>query len=329
MSLVIKPIWWPYWILRSPQIIPRLNKLNKTYKKDLTKAENANKKRYDNAKPLSLPSVDYLELTVLLESKAEPGFLCDCGVSYILKTNKGSLLFDLAFGKERQGIIPNAKKLGFNLDQVDGIIVSHNHWDHMGGMKNVKKNKVTIPIELGDPSGKPCWFAVPSEGENLDCRFVETPQILNAGIASIGPLSRAMFFQGYCDEQAVICNVRNKGLVIITGCGHPTIERILKMVSLISDEPVYAIIGGLHLPIKASRITRKGVRLQFIMGSGLPPWKRLTDKDITRTVATLNNVGAKKILLSAHDTCDYALNRFKNELDGDIETLKAGATYKL
>jgi len=329
MSMVVEPKWWPYWFVRSPRVISRLIKLNKQYQKDLKKAEEANQRRYESVEHLPLPPVDYLELTVLLELKALPGFIGDCGISYMLKTNKGSLLFDLGFGKERTGIIPNAQKLGFNIDQVGGVIISHNHWDHMGGMQNVKQNRVKIPKELGDPSGKPCWLSVPSDGENLDCHFVKKPQILAAGIASIGPISRAMFFQGYCDEQTIICNIKDKGLAILTGCGHPTIERILKIVSLISDEPVYAVIGGLHLPIKSSRITRRGVRLQFIMGSGLPPWKRLTDKDITRTVATLNNVGAKKILLSAHDTCDYALNRFKNELDGDIEILKAGATYKL
>jgi len=115
MSMVVEPKWWPYWFVRSPRVISRLIKLNKQYQKDLKKAEEANQRRYESVEHLPLPPVDYLELTVLLELKALPGFIGDCGISYMLKTNKGSLLFDLGFGKERTGIIPNAQKLGFNI----------------------------------------------------------------------------------------------------------------------------------------------------------------------------------------------------------------------
>jgi 7,8-dihydropterin-6-yl-methyl-4-(beta-D-ribofuranosyl)aminobenzene 5'-phosphate synthase len=40
-------------------------------------------------------------------------------------------------------------------------------------------------------------------------------------------------------------------------------------------------------------------------------------------------VAPKHVFLSAHDTCDYAIDRFRNELKSEVEVLKAGATYVL
>ena len=63
--------------------------------------------------------------------------------------------------------------------------------------------------------------------------------------------------------------------------------------------------------------------------TGKPPWKRLTDEDLTRTINNLNVAAPKHVLLSAHDTCDHAVERFRNELRSEVRVLKAGETYRL
>jgi 7,8-dihydropterin-6-yl-methyl-4-(beta-D-ribofuranosyl)aminobenzene 5'-phosphate synthase len=51
------------------------------------------------------------------------------------------------------------------------------------------------------------------------------------------------------DDQALLLNVRNKGLVVLTGCGHSGIVNIVRYArKLTGIETVYAIIGGFHLP---------------------------------------------------------------------------------
>jgi 7,8-dihydropterin-6-yl-methyl-4-(beta-D-ribofuranosyl)aminobenzene 5'-phosphate synthase len=101
------------------------------------------------------------------------------------------------------------------------------------------------------------------------------------------------------------------------------------MVKRLSNDPIYAIGGGLHFPITDSPLRKPGLKVQMILGTGKPPWKRLTDDDLDRTLNNLNIINPKYMFLSAHDTCDYAIDRFKNELKSETHVLKAGATYKL
>jgi len=158
---------------------------------------------------------------------------------------------------------------------------------------------------------------------------VTEPRLLSAGIASTGPLARSLFFFGWTEEQALLVRIKGKGLVIFTGCGHPTIEVVLQMVARLSDQPVYAIGGGLHFPVTAGRGKYKGIQIQMIMGTGKPPWQRITDDDLSSTIKSINTAGPKHVFLSAHDTCDYALKRFQNELKAETQVLRTGETYRL
>jgi len=126
-----------------------------------------------------------------------------------------------------------------------------------------------------------------------------------------------------------MARVRGKGLVLITGCGHPTIEVILQMAKRLSDAPLHAVIGGLHLPVTGGRTRIAGIEIQAVMGTGKPPWQQLGDDEATRAIQALKAGGPKRLLLSAHDTCDHALARMARELDAEVEVLKAGATYKV
>jgi 7,8-dihydropterin-6-yl-methyl-4-(beta-D-ribofuranosyl)aminobenzene 5'-phosphate synthase len=130
-------------------------------------------------------------------------------------------------------------------------------------------------------------------------------------------------------EQALLARVKDKGLVIVTGCGHPTIEVILEMVRQLSDQPLYAIAGGLHFPITGSRGAILGIQPQAILGTGKPPWQRVNDQDLSRTIAAINDAAPAKVYLSGHDTCDHAIARMQSELAADSEVLQAGATYRL
>lgn len=67
---------------------------------------------------------------------------------------------------------------------------------------------------------------------------------------------------GKTEEQAIIARLKDKGLVVFTGCGHPTIETIVQMAQRISDEPVYAVGGGLHFPITDSPLREPGLKVQ-------------------------------------------------------------------
>jgi 7,8-dihydropterin-6-yl-methyl-4-(beta-D-ribofuranosyl)aminobenzene 5'-phosphate synthase len=327
MLFRISPLWWPFLGVASPVIIPFLAAKNRRFKKNCAHAVDLNKDRLRRAEPFELPELDFLELTVLVEEKTEKGFLGDAGVSYLFRTNQGSLLFDVGFGPERPALAHNAAKVGINLDQVDSLAISHLHPDHMGGIKASRSKCVTVPMKLGMPKSQPCFLPAKAEAEGFKCELVDRPQLLTGGFATTGPLARSLFFFGLTEEQALIAHIKNKGLFIFTGCGHPTIELIVQMVRRLSKEPIYIIGGGLHFPITGGRGNRAGIQFQTIIGTGKPVWQRLTDDDLSRTIAELNKFNPSKVYLSGHDSCDYSLTRMKQELKAETETLKAGKTY--
>ena len=163
MLFRISPFWWPFLGVASPILIPFLSIKNKKFKDNSNYASELNKERLNKAEPIDLPELEYLDLTILVEEKTEDGYLGDAGVSYFFRSNIGSLLFDVGFGPERPALAQNATKLRFNLDQVDSLVISHLHPDHMGGMQANRLKRVTLPKEIGEPSGQPCFL--PSKAE--------------------------------------------------------------------------------------------------------------------------------------------------------------------
>ena len=329
MSYRISPGWWPFLGLSSPVLIPMLLVKNRRFKQNIRRSQEVNKGRMDRAESLQMPQLKHFEITVLVEQKVEPNFLGAPGVSYLIKTEQGSLLFDLGYGPEMPALVHNATKLGFKMDQVDALVISHLHPDHMGGLKAARKKQVTVPQEIRGHEGLLCFLPAEANAEGFQTEVIKGPQMLAAGVASTGPLARSLFLMGWTEEQSIVVRLKEKGLVVLTGCGHPTIETIIQMVKRLSNDPIYAIGGGLHFPITDSPLRKSGLKVQMILGTGKPPWKRLTDDDLDRTLNNLNIINPKYVFLSAHDTCDYAIDRFKNELKSETHVLKAGATYKL
>jgi len=325
----ISPLMWPVLLLASPVLVPRMLFRNRVFKKNRSRAEILNRERIDQADALELPELDYLELTVLVDEKARKSFRGDPGVSYLVKTDLGTLLFDVGFGPESPTLAHNAVEIGTDFSETEAVVISHLHPDHMGGMTAFQSSSVQIPQELDSLRGKPCFLPDAAEADGFDADVVTKPKMLTAGIGTTGPLARSLFFLGLCEEQALVARIRGKGLAVITGCGHPTIEVILDMVRHLSHERIYAIVGGIHFPVTASRSQRRGIQVQMFFGTGKPPWQRIDDDDLSRTIDHINEAGPKKILLSAHDTCDHALGRMADELDAETVVLKAGETYRL
>ena len=324
MNFKIAPQWWPILLLSSPVLFPLLVIKFFLFLRNRRLASGHNAERVQNATPLGMPEVEYVRLSVLVDWKKKRGYLGDAAVSYFLETNLGSLLFDVGHGPENPTLTVNAKKMGFDMEAVQALAISHLHKDHMGGMAAARKKEVMIPEELWNSDlsranvEKICHLPAHATCGHMKTELATSPKILSGGIATTGPLARSLFFFGYTEEQALVIRVKDHGLVVITGCGHPSIETILSLVRKMSNEPLYAIVGGLHFPMKTGRGDMGGIRLQRLIGTGKPPWGNITIKDLHRTAERINRENPKRVLLSGHDTDDYALEGFNRCLEAEV-----------
>ena len=194
--------------------------------------------------------------------------------------NSPSVLFDT--GLSAKGVVTNACNMGVNLTQIEALALSHGHYDHSGGLVETTRfvNKQDLPIIVHDDMFRRRGVAdskgtireyppFPSEDDVKPAKFVKTkePYLLAGGtILVTGEIPRQTDFEkGYpqqrffsngmwlpdsmvWDDRALVVNVRNKGLVVISGCAHAgIINSVLYAQQITKVSDVYAVLGGFHL----------------------------------------------------------------------------------
>lgn len=262
-----------------------------------------------------LPVVE--RLTGGLGLRGEPG------VSYLIRADDLTLLFDcgLGLGRAQTTFEANAQMLGVDLDDLDGLVISHLHEDHVGGPRSQFRHTFSLGMGHPLPSSLPAYVPTEMEHPRADVCVVEEARVLGKGVAVLPPLPRMLFWLGLIAEQALVVNVRGRGMVLITGCGHPEIERTLAAAEQIVDAPVYAVIGGLHLPVHAI-----GTRLipQAVLGNPNWAWRPISEADARAVIATIRERGPGLVALSAHDSTPWTLAAFDEAFGARHRPLRVG-----
>ena len=266
-----------------------------------------------------LPLIDWY--TDRDDLKREPG------VSYLVKTDKNSILFDVGYNvrqKDPSALLHNMKQLGVTINDFDTIVLSHNHLDHVGGMEWQRKRSFSLTAHQIDLGEKALYTPVPMTYPNLTPVRVREPVIIAEGVASIGAIPTQLFLGGWTPEQALAVNVEGKGIVLIIGCGHQTLLKILKRTEALFDEPIYGIIGGLHYPVTDSRAKIYGIKIQKYIGTGKLPWQPITMSEVQENIEELKKRNPKVVRLSAHDSCDASIAAFRSGFPDAFEEIKVG-----
>ena len=214
-----------------------------------------------------------------------PQLRAEHGVSMLVTTycggDKDSVLFDT--GVTIDGVLHNLDVLEVKGNELHAVVLSHGHSDHTRGLIGFIKRygRPRVPIVLHpdaylqrkniQPDGHESEHIPPSkrdlEAENVDIIEERGPTMLISGRALVtGQIPRTTpFEQGspnqvalidgkwqpdpwIHDDQAIVLNIREKGLVVLTGCGHAGVVNTLNCArEMTGIHQIHAVIGGFHL----------------------------------------------------------------------------------
>jgi 7,8-dihydropterin-6-yl-methyl-4-(beta-D-ribofuranosyl)aminobenzene 5'-phosphate synthase len=246
------------------------------------------------------------------------------GVSYLVRVDGSNVLFDTGRNVREEHPSPllrNMEALGVSPADVDSVFISHCHLDHVGGMEEMRRRTFSLSAAPVDLTGRTAHVPTRMTHPSASVSVVGEPRKLAEGVASTGPLTRALWLMGPIAEQALLVNVEGRGVVMIVGCGHPLLPRLVARAQAVTGKPLYGVVGGLHFPVTGSRVGKGG---QNILGNGKLPWQRIRRSEAREAAATLAELDVKLVALSGHDSCDWSLEAFTDTLGDRCRVLRVG-----
>jgi 7,8-dihydropterin-6-yl-methyl-4-(beta-D-ribofuranosyl)aminobenzene 5'-phosphate synthase len=217
-------------------------------------------------------------LTVLCENSVEKPVqaIGEHGFSCLVETDNGAFLFDTGQGL---GLLHNAELLNVSLSDLQGVILSHGHFDHTGGVQQLLSQAGPLPV-YGHPElfRERFWVGkfeqrpngIPfsrDQLEKLGARFDLSREFreISPGLWLTGEVPRLTPFEKvdkalhYKDRSGTLipdqieddCSLvieSELGLVVLLGCAHAGLANILHhVVEMMGNDRIYAVLGGMHL----------------------------------------------------------------------------------
>lgn len=218
-----------------------------------------------------------LQLTALMDDTPPKNktLIAEHGLSYYVEYGHLRFLFDCGPGPN---FMKNARRLGIDLKDLDGVILSHSHYDHAGGYRDLIESGIESKILCTGPAFFESKYACKGISyANLSCGF--DPGFLQAhgichreisdcvsiapGVWLISGFPRIHDFEtiperfvrrrngqfiadNFPDEVCMALEVGG-GLAVLVGCSHPGILNMLTHIQTLLGKPIRAVFGGTHL----------------------------------------------------------------------------------
>jgi 7,8-dihydropterin-6-yl-methyl-4-(beta-D-ribofuranosyl)aminobenzene 5'-phosphate synthase len=171
-----------------------------------------------------------MKLKIVHDNEARPGFEKGWGFSCLIELEDEKILFDT--GWDGNVLLSNLEKLGVRPEEIKRVVISHAHWDHLGGLPHIRRPDMQVYV--------PQSFSKRLRGElasRFDLHEVKDAQQIREGVWTTGELGKGI------KEQALVLKA-SKGLVIIVGCSHPGVRKIFSAASKFGK--ISSVVGGMH-----------------------------------------------------------------------------------
>jgi 7,8-dihydropterin-6-yl-methyl-4-(beta-D-ribofuranosyl)aminobenzene 5'-phosphate synthase len=190
---------------------------------------------------------------------AQPGF--SALVRVTIGGRERAILFDA--GVTPNGVVENMRRLELLPGDIETIVLSHGHWDHVAGMEGLAKElgRRNLPVlihpdfwrrrRIAIPGLEPAELPVTSrsalEAEGFEIVEDQQPSfLLDGSVLVTGEVDRTTSFEtGFMghevhaddgwepdplilDDQAIVMRLATRGLVVLTGCGHAGIINVIR-----------------------------------------------------------------------------------------------------
>jgi 7,8-dihydropterin-6-yl-methyl-4-(beta-D-ribofuranosyl)aminobenzene 5'-phosphate synthase len=223
--------------------------------------------------------------TTMEGGDAPEALLAEHGFSVLVTVSRdGSqhqMLFDA--GASPDGVVENMRRLEVDPSGIEAIVCSHGHFDHTTGLDGLirRLGRVNMPVLIHPQFWRRRRVVIPGRGPQ-EIPTTSRRALVGAGFEVIEDQQPSFLFDrsvlvtgevprttGYepgfppqqawlggrwepdplvLDDQALIVDIKDKGLLVITGCGHAGIVNICRYARRLTKErPLYAVMGGFHL----------------------------------------------------------------------------------
>jgi len=222
-------------------------------------------------------------ITILYDAfGTDPSMTKDWGFSALVEVAGKRILFDT--GNDADIFAANVKAKGVDLKMLDFVVLSHRHSDHMAGLNYVLGVNPTVKIYAPREGFGIYGSSLPSsfyrKDENLppEMRYYDgkPPQIMKFGAAWHGPqfelIDKTTEISPGINLIALVSDApgtrelkelslavnTSEGMVLVVGCSHPGIEKIVEAAAAINPR-IHFVAGGFHLVVASDEIIAKAV----------------------------------------------------------------------
>lgn len=248
------------------------------------------------ASPLIEPTVsrkdEMVTITIIYDNYPfRPGLGTSWGFAALVELHDQLLLFDT--GGSGPLLLSNLAALGFEPQDIEKVVLSHEHNDHTGGLQS-----------LLSAGAQPEIYIPPSFSASFKQRYQGQAQLVNSspGLQIADGIYTTGEMPGPPPEQALVIDT-SQGLVVITGCAHPGIDTMIREAKRQFKREIYLVLGGFHL------------------GSA-------SDAQVRTIIKEFRRLGVKYVA-PCHCTGDRAIGLIRSDFGKDFLPVGVGAVIEI